>query len=101
MGSTPTGDPMSNPSSQEDAPDPSNSYERSHPERESGMGRLDNNTNATPTDHPDATPGAVGNVQDPRRQLNAQDVVNDRAAQDPKETDRKNRERGAVAAGGP
>lgn len=79
--------------------DPSDSYERSHPEHEAGMGRLDNNINATPTERPDSTPKSVGNAQDPRRQVNAQDVVNDRAKQDPKETERQNRER--AVAGGP
>ena len=83
------------------APDPSDSYERSHPEHEAGMGRLDNNANATPTNRPDSTPRAVGNTQDPRRQVNAQDVVDDRASGDPKEIERQNRDRAAAAAGGP
>jgi hypothetical protein len=65
------------PSSKQDAPDPSNSYERSHPGREAGMGRLDNNA-ATPTTGPDRGRQAVTNEQDATRQVNAQD---DRAAQ--------------------
>src|SRR5438445_11179567 len=83
------------PTPPQDAPDPSDSYERSHPEHESGMGRLDNNNNATPTDHPDVMPSAAGNVQDPRRQVNGQDVVNERAAKDPQETEREARAKGA------
>ena len=31
------------PASPQQAPDPSDNYERSHPEHEAGMGRLDNN----------------------------------------------------------
>jgi hypothetical protein len=60
------------PSSKQSAPDPSHSYERSHPGREAGMGRMDNNA-ATPTDAPDAGRQAVKNEQDPTRQVNAQD----------------------------
>src|SRR5438270_263893 len=82
-------------------PDPSDSYERSHPEHEAGMGRLDNNANATPTAQPDSTRKAVPNRQDPSRQLNGQDVVDGRAAEDPKEIERQNRERAAAAGGGP
>lgn len=66
-----------------EAPDPSHSYERSHPEREPGMGRLENDADgATPTDNPDAIDTAVHNRQ-PSRQLNAQDVVSGRAAEKP------------------
>jgi hypothetical protein len=60
------------PSSKQAAPDPSHSYERSHPGREAGMGRMDNNA-ATPTDAPDTGRQAVKNQQDPTRQVNAQD----------------------------
>ena len=60
------------PSSKQAAPDPSHSYERSHPGREAGMGRMDNIV-ASPTDAPDAAGQAVTNEQDPRRQVNAQD----------------------------
>jgi hypothetical protein len=55
-------------------PDPTDSYERSHPEHESGQGRLDNNTKATPTSRPDKMPAAVGNAQDGSKQINAHDV---------------------------
>jgi hypothetical protein len=61
------------PASPEQAPDPSNNYERSHPEREAGMGRLDNNKNATPEQTPDKIQQAVTNKQKPDRQINAQD----------------------------
>jgi hypothetical protein len=65
-------------------PDPSDSYERSHPEHEAGMGRLDKPE--TPThDHPDSVGDAVGNAQE-LRQLNAEDVVNNRAASNPVES---------------
>src|SRR5687767_7758237 len=66
------------PASKKQAPDPSNSYERSHPENESGMGRLDNNMNATPCDSPDKMDQAVKHRQDPGRQINAGDAVNQR-----------------------
>ena len=64
-------DPM-RPVSKKDAPDPSDSYERSHPEREAGMGRLDNN-DAVPAEQPEAGEEAVKNRQDPDRQINAQE----------------------------
>jgi hypothetical protein len=61
------------PSSKQSAPDPSNSYERSHPGREAGMGRMDQ-PGRTPTDAPDdGGRQAVGNEQDPSRQINAHD----------------------------
>jgi hypothetical protein len=66
------------PASKEDAPDPTRSYGREKPEAESGMGRLDNNI-ATPTNSPDRAEDAVKNKQDPTRQINAQDVVDQRA----------------------
>ena len=70
------------PSSKQAAPDPSNAYERSHPSREAGMGRLDNNV-ATPRNAPDQAGQAVKNEQDPRRQVNAQDdAASERNQQD-------------------
>jgi hypothetical protein len=60
------------PASPQQAPDPSNNYERSHPENEAGMGRLDNNR-AVPTDAPEQGQDAVRNKQDPTRQINGQD----------------------------
>ena len=65
------------PASPQQAPDPSNSYERSHPGREAGMGRLDNNK-ATPTDAPDRQDQAVTNRQDPTRQINGEDATDQR-----------------------
>ena len=61
--------------SKTEAPDPSNVYERSHPENESGMGRLDTNHRATPTKAPDQMPATVSHAQDGSRQLNAHDQV--------------------------
>ncbi len=55
-------------------PDPTDSYERSHPEHESGQGRLDNNSKATPTPCPDKMAAAVANAQDGSKQINAHDV---------------------------
>jgi hypothetical protein len=40
------------PSSRKDAPDPASVYERAKPEKEAGMGRLDNER-GTPTRRPD------------------------------------------------
>jgi hypothetical protein len=75
------------PLSPDQAPDPSDSYERSRPEKQPGMGRLDNNE-ATPANDPDRTGDAVGNKQDPRRQINAHDAVNARGGTAPEEDDR-------------
>ena len=68
------------PASPEQAPDPSNNYERSHPEREAGMGRLENNK-ATPENHSDAQEGAVSNRQVPGRQINADESAANRGAE--------------------
>ena|SRR5688572_18454734 len=73
------------PASNEQAPDPANSYERAKPEREPGQGRLDNNV-STPTNRPDKGKQAVKNKQ-PLRQVNAQDVDNARAAESPNQPD--------------
>jgi hypothetical protein len=64
------------PENRKKAPDPSNSYERAHPENEAGMGRLDNN-DSTPTDRPDQVEEAVDNRQE-SHQLNSEDVVDQR-----------------------
>ena len=61
--------------SKQQAPDPSDCYERSHPEHESGQGRLDNNTKATPTSRPDKLPTSVTNAQDGGKQINAQEAA--------------------------
>ena len=60
------------PTSKQQAPDPSRSYERSRPADEAGMGRLDNNK-GVPDASPDRPHEAVGNRQDPTRQVNGQD----------------------------
>ena len=70
--------PASNPA----APDPSDSYERSHPEHESGMGRLDANKQA-PVDSPDVIEQTVGHRQDGGRQINAHETENRRATVKP------------------
>ncbi|MEA2710666.1 MAG: hypothetical protein QOF78_3267 [Phycisphaerales bacterium] len=75
------------PASPQKAPDPSNSYERSHPENESGQGRLDNNSEATPQAQPDRQQKAVKNKQDPARQINAQDTTKSRGEATPEQPD--------------
>lgn len=67
------------PADRQNAPDPSNNYERSHPEREAGMGRLDNNV-STPTNRPDQQDEAVENRQDGDRQINGQESEDDRSS---------------------
>jgi len=54
-------------------PDPATCYERAKPDKEAGMGRLDNNE-AIPAESADCIEKAVGNKQ-PLRQLNAEDIV--------------------------
>ena len=56
------------------APDPSHSYERSHPSRESDKGSLAGEK-AVPQETSDKSKHSP-NEQDPTRQVNAQDVVN-------------------------
>ena len=56
------------PASKQLAPDPSRSYERSRPEQESGMGRLDSDA-ATPTPSPDQVDEAVKNKKDATKEL--------------------------------
>jgi hypothetical protein len=68
----------------ENVQDPARSYERAKPEKESGMGRLDNNARATPADDPDRMEQGVKNAQPPR-QVNAEEVVDDRASETPGE----------------
>lgn len=62
----------------EHAPDTARTYERAKPEKEAGMGRLDNNTRATPAKSPDQMEDAVTHRQ-ANRQINSDDVVNQRA----------------------
>jgi hypothetical protein len=72
--------PQSNPRpiAPEHAPDTARSYERAKPEKEAGMGRLDNNSGATPAKSPDQMEDAVTHKQ-ALRQINSDDVVNQRA----------------------
>jgi len=65
--------PQMRPASNDLAPDPARAYERSDPDKEAGMGRLDNNV-ATPAKSPDRIEDAVKHKQ-PLRQLNADDVT--------------------------
>jgi hypothetical protein len=74
------------PASPDKAPDPANSYERAHPGREAGMGRMDNNK-ATPQDAPDQADQAIANRQDDPRQVNAHDAVNQRGGPAPVQPD--------------
>lgn len=67
------------PASKELAPDPATTYERAKPEKEAGMGRLDNN-DATPADAPDRMEQAVTHKQPGDRQLNAEETGNARSA---------------------
>ena len=64
------------------APDPARSYERADPETESGMGRLDNNDEATPTDQPERIHEPVKHRQQPR-QVSDHEVIDERAARSP------------------
>jgi hypothetical protein len=66
------------PRSDAHAPDPATSYERAKPDKEAGMGRLDNNP-ATPTNSPDSIGKAVPNKQNPENQVNGEDVVDGQA----------------------
>jgi len=70
--------PQMRPASKELAPDTATSYERAKPEKEAGMGRLDNNV-GTPTDSPDKIEQAVTHKQPADRQLNAHEMGNDRS----------------------
>ena len=74
------------PASPQQAPDPTSSYERDHPGGEAGIGRRDNNK-AVPEPSPDEQDNAVSNRQDPTRQVNAQDVVNQRGGAAPVQPD--------------
>jgi hypothetical protein len=53
------------PASPQSAPDPADSYERSRPEKQPGMGDLHANK-ATPADQPDNVHGAVTNARTAR-----------------------------------
>lgn len=66
------------PASKQQAPNPAHAYERADPNREAGMGRLDSDPDAAPSDCPDKMEDTVKNRQDGTRQLNAHDAVNQR-----------------------
>ncbi len=66
--------PQMRPASKDVAPDPARTYERSDPDKEAGMGRLDNNDDAVPANSPDRVEDAVKQRQ-PLRQINADDVT--------------------------
>jgi hypothetical protein len=68
--------PHMRPASKDLAPDPARAYERSDPDKEAGMGRLDNNE-GTPADSPDRVEDAVKHKQR-LRQINADDVTDAR-----------------------
>ncbi len=63
------------PASPKQAPDPANTYERTDPKKESGQGRLDNNSKATPTPRPDHISQAVSNAHAGDKQLNSQEAA--------------------------
>jgi hypothetical protein len=62
------------PSSKQDAPNPAHSYERADPNREAGQGSLEK-VEPDPTQQPDKIQETPQNRSDPRRQLNAQEVI--------------------------
>jgi hypothetical protein len=66
------------PASKEKAPDPSNVYERAHPENEAGMGQMENNKFVA-SPHPDSLESSVMHKQDNTRQLNSEDVIDQRS----------------------
>ena len=67
------------PASPPQAPDPADSYERAHPENEAGMGRMDREQ-PRPSNRPDRQGDAAKNRQDPTRQINGENVDNQRSA---------------------
>jgi hypothetical protein len=66
------------PASSKQAPNPAHSYERSDPNREAGMGKLDAEK-MSPDARPDQPAGTVKNKSQPDRQLNAQETLDARA----------------------
>ena len=61
------------PTSEKQAPDPAVNFDRSDPKRESGQGRLTNNSKATPTPRKDAMPATVTHAQAGDKQLNGEE----------------------------
>src|SRR5690242_2306717 len=74
------------PASPQQAPDPSTSYERSHPGREAGMGRMDNDE-AVPQQSRDQHQEAATNRQDGTRAVGGHDIVNQRGGPAPVQPD--------------
>lgn len=70
------------PVSPEEAADPSDSYERAHPEHESAEGRLDGDKPA-PQNSSDKIEQSAPNRQNGARQVNAHDAVNQRGGPAP------------------
>jgi len=70
------------PTSPKQAPNPAHSYERSDPNREAGMGRLDNEE-PTPSKRRDEIQDSAPNRSDPTRQINAEDTTNAGEHRDP------------------
>jgi hypothetical protein len=66
------------PASNDKAPDPSNTYERAHPENEAGQGRLSSDK-PVPSHCPDSMEASVTQKQDGTHQLNAEDVIDQRS----------------------
>jgi len=54
------------PLSKKRSPDPSRNYERSRPEDEAGMGKLEKEAGETPIARPDQAEEAVGNKRAPK-----------------------------------
>jgi len=63
------------PQTNEQAPDPAVHFDRSDPKRESGAGRLTNNSKATPAKCEDKMASAVSHAQDGSTQVNADDAA--------------------------
>jgi hypothetical protein len=66
------------PDSLENAPDPTQGYARENPDAEAGMGRLDNNSSATPMNRADGM-ARTRNGPPEQRQINTHDASNPRA----------------------
>jgi len=66
------------PASKAGAPEPSNVYERAHPENECGQGRLDADK-TVPAKRADSMEASVSHKQETTRQLNSDDVIDQRS----------------------
>ncbi len=73
------------PSTKNNAPDPATHFDRSKPENEAGMGRLDNDK-TIPAHSRDKMDQAVKNKQDPTHQINGEDVMNRSAKENNRST---------------